>query len=181
MSDKDSVSDGCRWPLATFQAILLHIIFACMIEDQQVFSFDLKISVSSKTIGLLTRLVRSCRNLGMFYYPNILAQFQDMGEETLTFLFIEDTKRFDLALYKLVKKLSTPSIGETEDIQTEDIQIMAGELRFPVPSLESRLVWDAVNREEWYHALSNESIGDQLRNSAEGSWISRSAEILDFL
>ncbi|KAJ5573264.1 hypothetical protein N7450_010248 [Penicillium hetheringtonii] len=79
MSDKDSVSDGCRWPLATFQAILLHIIFACMTEDQQAFNFDLKVSVSSKTIGLLTRLVRSCRNLGMFYYPNILAQFQDMG------------------------------------------------------------------------------------------------------
>ena len=147
-----------------------------MLESQQAFNFDLNISVSSKIVGLLTLLVRSCRNLGMFYYPNILTQFQDMGEETLTFLFIEDTKRFNLALYKLVKKISTISTGDIEDLQ-----IKASELRFPVPKLENRLVWDAVNREEWYRAISIESIGDQIRNSAEDSWISRCAEILDFL
>ncbi|KAJ5761597.1 hypothetical protein N7533_003636 [Penicillium manginii] len=176
------VSSNCRWPLATLQAILLHIIFSCMIESQHNSDFELKASVTPHTTELLAALIRSCRKLGMFYFPNILAQYRETGDEALAFLFIEEVKRFNLSLYKLGSKLSLTNIGHLGSIQEDSLTlnwwVATNELQFPMP--KSRLVWDAATRDEWNRVVPAGSIGLELNDVAENSWISKSSELLEY-
>ncbi|KAJ5975001.1 hypothetical protein N7481_008708 [Penicillium waksmanii] len=168
------VSSSCRWPLATFQAILLHIIFSCMIESRDNSDFELKASLTPKTTELFTALVRSSRKLGLFYYPNILAQYRDTGDEGLALLFIEETKRFNLSLYKLGRKLRLTSVGP----HTLDWRVNTDELQFPMPKGR---IWVAATRSEWDRAVPVGSIGPELNETVENTWMSRSAELLEYL
>lgn len=179
----DGASSSCRWPLATFQAILLHIIFSCMLKSQNNFDLSLSVAIPSETRDMLAALVRSCRKLGMFYYPNILAQYRHSGDTGLAMIFIEETKRFNLALYRICRRVSQASF-EMADFPPEGSDIMhclfkPEELQFPIP--KGRHVWDASTRTEWNRVVSSESIEAELEEYAENTWISRSAEMLGFL
>jgi hypothetical protein len=153
-----------------------------MIESQHNSDFELKASVTPHTTELLAALIRSCRKLGMFYYPNILAQYRETGDEALAFLFIEEVKRFNLSLYKLGRKLSLTNIGHLGSIQEDSLTlnwwVATNELQFPMP--KSRLVWDAATRDEWNRAVPAGSIGLELNDVAENSWISKSSELLEY-
>lgn len=154
-----------------------------MIENQQSPDFEFKACVTTKTTELLAALVRSCRKLGLFYYPNILAQYRDTGDETLTLLFVEEAKRFNLSLYKLGRKLSVTNVGHVGSIQecsnTLDWRVLANELQFPMPKRHG--VWDATTRIEWDSVVPAESFGLELNEIAENTWISRSADLLEYI
>lgn len=154
-----------------------------MLKSQNNLDFSLSVDIPSETRDMLAALVRSCRKLGMFYYPNILAQYRHFGATGPSIIFIEETKRFNLALYRICRRVSQASF-ELADIPLEGSDIMhcqlkPDELQFPLP--KGRLAWNATTRREWNLAFPFESIEAELEDNAENTWISRSAELLGFL
>ncbi|KAJ5111039.1 hypothetical protein N7532_001574, partial [Penicillium argentinense] len=164
----------CLWPIPTYQAILLHIIFAATLQSQETRGFDLKASLSTPYFDLLEALIRSCRRLGMFYYPNILARFNEDDLDTFVWVSIEEIKRFNLALYKVCGKVrgSGRSGNDVASLLT------AGELQFPLPT--NRPLWDAVGVNEWMDAIRDVRLAF-LDDHCRTSWISNFAAVIDSL
>lgn len=144
--------------------------------------FDLKITLNPANFELLEALVRSCRKLGMFYYPNIVAKFHDAELAPFVWTSTEEIKRFNIALYKVCCKVSRPRRGgESEgDREYGDAASLlnASELQFPLPN--NRSLWYAVGKSEWLNILKDEElvISDE---TSQDKWFSSFAEVIDFL
>lgn len=169
-------SGGTIWPIPTYQGILLHIIFALMHAGARNVGIDLKPSLSPTNTNILNSLVASCKRLGMLYYPNILAQYSENDPGPYVWLGIEETKRFNLALYKVYR--ATSSIGKRVDHTQSDSRLTLQDLQFPLPT-NTRL-WKAVGKTEWDFAADS-GLFDSLLDSIMGDmWISRANEASDF-
>ncbi|KAL5342698.1 hypothetical protein BJX70DRAFT_269235 [Aspergillus crustosus] len=164
LSAPTSVSP-CKWPIPLFQAVILHLLFFIISEPSLSLGPDLKPVLPSKASNLLDAVVSSCRWLKMFHYPSILAQFSNDNLASYIWLGIEEIKRFNLALFKIGRRFSTPN-----SIQVEELQ-------FPMPAHDE--LWNAVDQEEWNEALarSGGSI-EEFDGPLEEVWISKSANLL---
>ncbi|EAW15938.1 C2H2 type zinc finger domain protein [Aspergillus fischeri NRRL 181] len=168
-SEVEKACSACVWPIATYQAILLHVIFSVVMKANGVVNLDLKASISAAGLALLKSLVGSCRRLGMFFYPNMLARYKEADLPSLVWVSIEELKRFNIALYKLCAKLSSST--------TEDRSLLhASELQFPLPSNDP--LWNAVGRDEW-EANAKEENTVSLKDDLQAKWISRFADVLE--
>lgn len=167
----EEACSSCFWPIATYQAILLHVISSIIMKGDGVVNVDLKATIPATDLALLTSLVGSCRRLGMFFYPNILAKYSEADLPSFVWVGIEEVKRFSIALYKLCAKLSSST---TEDRSL----ITARELQFPLPSNDQ--LWNSVGRDEWD---VNAKVEDMvfLKDDLQAKWISKSADILECL
>lgn len=160
---------------------MLHIIFSCVLKSRSALDIDLKVSLSRADFGLLESLVRSCRKLGMFYYPNILARYKEAHLASFVWVGLEETKRFNLALYKLCGRVRGSSIGDSGSGGNNDAASLlpASELQFPMPN--NRPLWDAVGKNEW---LANTKVEESLAgldDNLQASWISNFADVLESL
>lgn len=157
--------------MATYQAILLHVIFSVIMKTDGVVNVDLKASISAADFALLKSLVGSCRRLGMFTYPNMLARYNEADLPSFVWVGIEEAKRFSIALYKLCAKLSSSS--------PEDRPLLhASELQFPLPSNDP--LWNSVERDEWdAHAKEENTVS--LNDDLQAKWISKFADVFEFL
>ncbi|KAJ5774715.1 hypothetical protein N7457_009611 [Penicillium paradoxum] len=170
---------ACSLPIATYQAILLHIIFSCILRSRDTMGFDLKIRLSTGDFSLLEALVRSCRKLGMFCYPKILARYKETDLEPFVWVSIEEIKWFNVALYKICGKSSRSSEGEGRYDTDAVIPLLnARELQFPLP--KNCPLWNAVNKEEWISLGKDEDIVC-MNDHVQEDWISNSAGLLRFL
>ncbi|KAJ5519800.1 hypothetical protein N7463_000253 [Penicillium fimorum] len=178
-SETTEACSTCVWPIATYQAILLHIIFSFVLSSRAAIDFDLKISLPPADLGLLEALVRSCRRLGMFYYPNILAKYEESDLDSFVWVGIEEIKRFNIALYKVCGKANNSSIrdGSHGDINAVRPSLTAGELQFPLPS--NCHLWNAVGMNEWIAIVKEEKLVS-LDDTCQENWISNFAEVLEF-
>ncbi|KAJ5833419.1 hypothetical protein N7474_001730 [Penicillium riverlandense] len=168
----------CVWPIATYQAILLHIIFSFVLSSRGGIDIDLKISLSPADLGLLEALVRSCRRLGMFYYPNILARYKEDDLASFVWVGIEEIKRFNIALYKVCGKASRSSIrdGSQGNANAVSYALTALELQFPPP--DSCPLWNAVGKDEWM-AIVKDVKPVCLDDICQDNWISNFAGVLE--
>ncbi|RAL10934.1 Zn(II)2Cys6 transcription factor [Aspergillus homomorphus CBS 101889] len=127
------------WPMATYQSILLQLIFALLAAKQEtMFDLNLRCPLSSSAYELLTSLVATCRRLGLFSYPNMLAQHDPTAPVALVWVSVEETKRFGLALYKLCRACSQTSTDRTGS--TSGLLTLA-DLDFCIPDSDER--WNA--------------------------------------
>ncbi|KAJ5588354.1 hypothetical protein N7537_011032, partial [Penicillium hordei] len=170
-SEVEGACSTCFWPMATYQAILLHVILSILMKSEGVVNFDLKASISATDLTLLKSLVGSCRRLGMFFYPNMLAKYKQADLPSFVWVGVEEIKRFNIALYKLCVKLSNVS-------QEDRPLLTAGELQFPLPSNDP--LWNSVERDEW-EANAKEENTVSLGDNFQAKWISKFADILGFL
>ncbi|KAJ5338062.1 hypothetical protein N7452_004790 [Penicillium brevicompactum] len=175
-SEVEEACSDCKWPIPTYQAILLHIIFSIMHASGGTLDLDLRFSLPPNRLELLMGLVRSCRKLGMFHYPNILERYREVDVFTYVWVCIEEVKRFDLALYKVCGKLTGLGSGGNLDEGASSL-FSAEELQFPMPNNCS--LWHAVGRDQWISALEGKLV--DLDDLAQDSWISNSAGLLNFL
>ncbi|EIT75863.1 hypothetical protein AO1008_02385 [Aspergillus oryzae 100-8] len=159
-SGVEGACSDCSWPILTYQAILLHIIFALLQRGAE----------------LLHSLVGSCQRLGMFYYPNMLARYQSDDLASYVWVSIEEVKRFDLALYKFHKMLRRAG---TRDSAVVDGALTAADLRFPMPTNDA--LWHAVCKDQWLSATTKGVYLCNLNDAMEDQWISNSAELIGFL
>lgn len=170
-SDVEEACSSCFWPIATYQAILLHVIFSVIMKADGVVNLDLKASISAADLTLLNSLVESCRRLGIFFYPYMLAKYNEADLPSFVWVGIEEAKRFSVALYKLCAKLSSSA-------KEERPLMNASELQFPLPSNDQ--LWNSVGRDEWdANAKKEDTVS--LKDDLQAKWISNSADILEYL
>jgi hypothetical protein len=117
----------------------------------------------------------------MFYYPNILARYKESHLASFVWVGIEETKRFNLALYKLCGRVRGSGIGDSGSVGNKDSASLlpASELQFPMPN--NHPLWNAVGKNEW---LANTKVEESLAgldDTRQASWISNFAEVLESL
>lgn len=116
----------------------------------------------------------------MFYYPNILARYQQNELVSFVWTCIEEVKRFNLALYKVCRASSSLDKSGTHGVTGEAIcELTANELQFPMP--KNDVLWSAMCKEEWDSAITNDFDLNRLYDTMEEEWISKSAEFLRFI
>ncbi|CEL11451.1 hypothetical protein ASPCAL14553 [Aspergillus calidoustus] len=167
---------SAKWQIPTYQGILLHIIFALMRSGAENLGVDQKPSLAQAHTGLLDSLLRSCKRLGMFYYPSILALYSQSDASPYIWLGIEETKWFDLALYKVYQ--STSRIGKRANNTHIDSKLTARDLQFPPPT--NIRLWKAVSKTDWDTAAHSGVFNHLLDNTMSEVWISKVNEACDF-
>ncbi|KAL3441452.1 hypothetical protein BJX65DRAFT_254409 [Aspergillus insuetus] len=163
----DRVSDFSSWPIPTFQAIVLYILFALISKGTAMIGFDLKPVLPSAEMDLLGSLVTTCRHLGMFHYPTILAQYSNDHVKAYIWIGVEEIKRLNLALFKLCRSIA-PSEGRCRLAPTE--------LQFPLPTGER--LWSAVTSADWHAEAAKEGSNLDKTRGPDEPWISESAELV---
>ncbi|KAL2844900.1 C2H2 type zinc finger domain protein [Aspergillus pseudodeflectus] len=177
-SDVEGACSECMWPIPTYQAILLHIMFSVLMrtDGHGAVTLDLKVSISTPDLQLLQSLVGSCQRLGMFYYPNILAKYNEGDLASFVWVGIEEVKRFNIALYKFCASLSTPS----SDGPGYWPLLPASQLQFPLPT--NTPLWSAVGKDEWEaNAPDENEFCVAGADDSRPMWISNFAGVLDSL
>lgn len=150
----------------------------------------LKPSLPPADADLLRRLVASCKRLGMFHYPNILARFSTKESPVYVWVTIEEIKRFDLALFRLCSavRASPPAYGNGDGIDSLTVGsrqdagnwgLPARELQFPLP--RNMPLWNALTPEEWFATDTPDVYRHSLHETLEQDWISRSADALELV
>ncbi|KAJ5151305.1 uncharacterized protein N7482_010557 [Penicillium canariense] len=179
VSEVDGACSPGFWPIASYQAILLHIVFSLVISSPGAIEFDLKISLPPGDLGLLYALVGSCRKRGMFAYPNILAQYQEANLASFVWVSVEEIKRFNIALYKVCRKASSSNVTDGNQRGTSAVRslLTASELQFPLP--ENCPLWNATSKDEWTALMKDEKFVS-LYDDCQEKWISNFAQVLEF-
>ncbi|EOD52341.1 putative c2h2 type zinc finger domain protein [Neofusicoccum parvum UCRNP2] len=83
------------------RGMLLHLILATHYAFPLASPTGCTASVPRNTHALLADLVRTARRLGTFSYPAMLRQFNDADLVFVTWVRVEEVKRFDLILFRL--------------------------------------------------------------------------------
>ena len=138
-------SNGTPWPMATYQSILLQLIFAVLVAKQET-SLDLnfRFQLEDPKYELLTALVETCRRLGLFNYPNMLARYHSSAPIALVWVNVEEIKRFGLSLYKLCRLCTCSASVDTSNKDASDPRselLSLADLNFCMP--DSDEMWNA--------------------------------------
>ncbi|KAL3441766.1 hypothetical protein BJX65DRAFT_322048 [Aspergillus insuetus] len=115
------------WPLATFQAILLNIIFSTIREATS--------SLQDRCSSLLRALTTTCIAGGLFSHERMRAQIQPSDSMLFAWTYVEETQRLALALFKV------NTLFQTGMLRVEDLE-------FPLP--ENGYLWDAPETRDFY-------------------------------
>jgi hypothetical protein len=197
---------SCSWRIPTYQAILLHIIFAALYKSQGQGAFqlslDLKPCLAPADADLLDRLVTSCKRLGMFSYPKMLARYGTDDLPSYVWVSIEEIKRFNLALYRVCRSFASSNCDgkggenhilgtplDNHDSYREQSRLRPCDLQFPLPS--NAPLWNAVGKAEWrsvvaagdgkYTSAEADAYCQRLLNDAlKEEWISNFADTLQW-
>ncbi|KAL4813762.1 hypothetical protein BDW67DRAFT_192677 [Aspergillus spinulosporus] len=181
----------CSWRIPTYQAILLHIIFAALYKSQGQgtpplqLSLDLKPCLAPTDADLLERLVTSCKRLGMLSYPNMLARYDTNNLPSYVWVSIEEIKRFNMALYRVYTPLDNHDAHRGQG----QPRLRPCDLQFPLPS--NTLLWNAVDKAEWrsvvaagegmYASADADAYCKSLLNSTlKEEWISNFADVIQW-
>ncbi|KNG80344.1 putative C6 and C2H2 transcription factor [Aspergillus nomiae NRRL 13137] len=157
------------WPMATYQGILLQIIFA-LLQGNQGLNLQLTHELPTLPLQLLKALVRTCLERQMFFYPSIVAQFKNTLPDVYIWVGVEEVKRFALALYKVCRSCRVPDIGASS--QGRSLLSLAN-LQFAPP--DSDELWHASSDLASRLAEDRSAYGE--RNS-DARWISQTASVL---
>ncbi|KAE8388980.1 hypothetical protein BDV23DRAFT_157853 [Aspergillus alliaceus] len=165
------------WPMATYQSVLLQVIFALLnAKEQTIPDLSFRYRLQPDEYELLVRLVQSCRRLGMFIYPNMLAQHGPTAPLALVWVNVEEIKRFGLALYK-VCRMCTRSDSAGGDINGAKCELLGlHDLLFCLP--DSDEVWNApfsIGSEILQKVASQTNLRD---NRDSKGWISQTSTVL---
>ncbi|KAE8378650.1 C6 and C2H2 transcription factor [Aspergillus bertholletiae] len=137
-------SGDTPWPMATYQAIVLQLIFAVLIAKQETpLDLNLRCQLPDYKYEMLTSLVETCRQLGLFSYPNMLAKYDSLPI-ALVWVNVEEIKRFGLALYKLCRLCTRSASTDATDgggRDTKNELLTLADLDFCMP--DSDEVWNA--------------------------------------
>ena len=145
-------------------------------KDDVHIGLDLMPTLPSADADLLKSLVLSCKKLGMFYYPNMLARFQEDDLPSYVWVSIEEIKRFDLALYKVWKILGNRDNQKRGATGVASQELEAVELQFPLPKNDP--LWNATTKHDWLAAITEDAEYNKLHDTREEEWISKSAKPL---
>ncbi|KAF7596642.1 hypothetical protein BBP40_000564 [Aspergillus hancockii] len=185
ISNRPATSETASpWPMATYQGILLQIIFALIKGDRGHVDLHLTHELPEIPAQLLVALVQSCRNRNMFFYPAMLAEFNLISVPNVyIWVGIEEAKRYALALYKVCRQCrvlgpmplgeSLNSISERGTYSQGRSLLSLADLHFALP--DSNELWDASSD---LAARLAENPDDLINKNIEENWISQTARLL---
>jgi hypothetical protein len=144
-----------------------------------VLGLDLKTCLSPTDTNFLDRIVESCKRLGMLHYPNMLARYCDSDLAPYVWVSIEEMKRFNIALYRVCNLCSEQGSGTTDFdiIPGSGRRLRAQDLQFPLP--RNTPLWNAVDKEGWIYAATDDVFRHRPNDTLQGEWISNSADVLE--
>ncbi|KAJ9231836.1 transcriptional regulator family: C2H2 zinc finger and Fungal Specific TF [Paecilomyces variotii] len=151
--------DISQWPMATYQSILLYIIFA-LIAGPPPREEDSTEALLDRVRSILTSLIETCLVQGLFFYPSMLARGCPDDPIVYAWARTEEAKRFSLTLFKVSNLFS----GVTGD----DARLSVSDLRFPLP--DNGFLWGPrPSIHDWWRRRDL-----RLKNPAETEdrWIS---------
>ncbi|KAA8649619.1 uncharacterized protein ATNIH1004_002290 [Aspergillus tanneri] len=157
------------WPMATYQGILLQIIFA-LLKGNQGLNLQLTHELPTLPLQLLKALVRTCLKRKMFFYPSIVAQFKNTLPDVYIWVGVEEVKRFALSLYKVCRSCRVP---DTDASSQGRSLLSLADLQFALP--DSDELWHASS--DLASRLAEDRSAYRERNSEE-RWISQTARVL---
>ncbi|PYH91180.1 C2H2 type zinc finger domain protein [Aspergillus ellipticus CBS 707.79] len=159
-------------PMATYQGILIQLIFALLMDNPNPLDMQMKSVLPEAPTRLLKALVRACRRQNMFFYPAVLAKFNP-GEVPDVFIWVgvEEVKRFGLALYKVCKLYHIERDGDSGESQG---LLSLADLQFAMPDSDER--WHASA--DLAATLAKDDPMTYSSKNIEANWISQSARIL---
>ncbi|KAJ5354596.1 hypothetical protein N7541_005640 [Penicillium brevicompactum] len=161
------------WPITTYQSLLLHVILSILItKETGDMDLGLRHRIPADEYDLFDALVRSCRNLGMFSYPKMLAQYPTATPITMIWVGVEEMKRFALALYK-VAHISTT--GDRNESACEKLLTIA-DLSFSMPYCDE--VWNIPRGSDTRSLVRAIAETRQDENTDDKEWISTSSTTL---
>ncbi|KAL2787200.1 hypothetical protein BJX66DRAFT_17231 [Aspergillus keveii] len=166
-----------RWPIATYQGILIYLIFSLISSRARVECLDLTLSIPPSDRTILLALTGTCLRNNIFYYPRMLERYLGVNDITCIWVGVEEIKRLGLALYKVSRLCGDHSGSDQRD---EDGRLLRlSDLRLPVP--DSRHLWDAYSNAELSRLLQIDggTRPGRLDGSQEANWISNFGQVID--
>ncbi|OOF98690.1 hypothetical protein ASPCADRAFT_394095 [Aspergillus carbonarius ITEM 5010] len=161
------------WPIATYQGILLQLIFAALVAKQEsTLDLNLRCQLPGPQYELLISLVATCRRRGIFSYPNMLMQYDATAPIALIWVGVEEIKRFGLALYKLCRLCGRSDLPPDRHENDRSELLTLADLDFCLP--DSDAMWEgAPATMEEARSLA---VGQTCRdNRNPDGWISQSS------
>ncbi|KAJ5692992.1 hypothetical protein N7462_002415 [Penicillium macrosclerotiorum] len=175
-------AEPTSWPIATYQGILLHLIFSVL--TQRELDLHLTQPLPEVPSQLLVTLVSNCLRRKMFFYPSILGQFKsELHPIVLIWLGIEEIKRFALSLYKVcqsarvydTKLLEQRSpLNSAHQPPTKRTKLLSlADLQFALPDSDD--LWNATSN--LATSVAENSAAYEMAN-IEDNWISQATHLL---
>ncbi|KAJ5254164.1 hypothetical protein N7524_011344 [Penicillium chrysogenum] len=165
------------WPITTFQSVLLNIILALFIARENVsMDLSMRCRLPDDKYKLLTALVQSCRQCGIFSYPNMLLQHEADAPLTLVYVSVEEIKRFGLALYKVCRLSTSFHLTGESASGGRNILLTLADLSFCMP--DSDELWNAPLGSE-SEVLSKADLSTAGRDNGDvKNWISQASALV---
>ncbi|OGM48303.1 C6 and C2H2 transcription factor [Aspergillus bombycis] len=162
------------WPMATYQSILLQLIFALLVAKQETsLNLNMRFQLKDSTYELLTSLVETCRRLGLFYYPNMLAQHHSSAPIALIWVNVEEIKRFGLALYKICRLCTRSASTERDGSDKPSELLTLADLDFCMP--DSDEMWNAPSS-TGVELIRSSALQRECRDNRDpDNWISQAS------
>ncbi|KAI9035494.1 C6 and C2H2 transcription factor [Aspergillus affinis] len=172
------------WPMATYQSILIHIVLALFVAEQETtLDLNCRYRLSAPAYEILTALVETCRQLGLFNYPKMLSKHHPSAPLALVWVSVEEIKRFGLALYKVCRLCARGVDSHTEkkahrngDFLKNELLTLA-DLEFCMP--DSDELWNAPPGQQsaWIRGTASQQRSRDNRDSK--GWISHTSKQLN--
>ncbi|OJI91620.1 hypothetical protein ASPTUDRAFT_164902 [Aspergillus tubingensis CBS 134.48] len=190
-----------RCPVATYQAILLYLIFSLVLNHNSIDNttsnndntgictiprpLDLTLTISKMDHHILSLLVGTCLRNRIFYYPQMMERYHHtMQSVTCIWVGMEELKRLGLALYRVCRLCGSGSdrlASEFDSVEGGEGRkiLRISDLQFPPP--DSRHLWEAQSDRELSRLLQMEACrsGMRLDGRDEENWISSCGRLLD--
>ncbi|CAG8334358.1 unnamed protein product [Penicillium nalgiovense] len=166
-----------RWPIATYQGILLYIIFSLLASIPIGLELNLSLTLHMSDRQILSTLIETCLRNNIFYYPNMLTRYHHVESITCMWVGVEEIKRFGLALYKVSRLCGRGGcLGESDE--TDGRLLRLSDLQFPMPAKKN--LWDAGSNAELARLLLIYSRREDKSDEPRGTtWISQSGVLLE--
>ncbi|GAD92516.1 conserved hypothetical protein [Paecilomyces variotii No. 5] len=151
--------DISQCPMATYQAILLYIIFALIAGPPPGGEDDVEVLLD-RVRPILASLIETCLVQGLFFYPTMLARGSPDDPIIYSWVRTEEAKRFSLTLFKISHLFSS--------VTGDDARLSLSDLRFPLP--DNGFLWGPrPSIHDWWRRRDL-----RLKNPAETEdrWIS---------
>lgn len=153
-----------KCPIATYQAILLYLIFT-LIKTSSAFSLDFSLTLPLPDLELLSALVQVCIRNNIFYYPTMTERYDGINSMACMWIGVEEMCRLGLALYKVSK------LCKNQDSKEDSSRLLQlSDLHFPVP--DSQHLWDAQSNLEFSRSLQIDRGHGRKDAFARKNWIS---------
>ncbi|KAL6239529.1 Isochorismatase family-domain-containing protein [Aspergillus navahoensis] len=150
-TETEDTNPTSQWPIATYQGILIYLIFSLVSSGTKhaLFELSLTFHMSPCDRSILSALVETCLENNIFYYPRMLERYRSVEDITCIWVGVEEIKRLGLGLFRICCLWAGGNQGELlvrPGMLGPNRLLCLSDLRFPPPDRD--YLWEAGSNEE---------------------------------